>query len=1528
MTSSHLSPPTLASRSSTALTLRSPSPATLTVAPILAAIRNAPSTAAISTTSRESPVRHDYASTTKSPVSTSTQPSRSTLAKAPKPPRRNVLKRTAFLDDTLDVVSPMSTGQPATAVSDEYDSLISTDLCQLVLHRDHVSPEVPAASSSPDLLPPPFGTGYICPLTPNISPFELTGSRVIFSVDSRCEPFNIIRRDVMMTAGLLPFHHPTRLALGDLDKTVHSDEMVAFQLRIVINDRPRMFVMRCVVWNTLAGELIISNQTALAYGLTIFCHSQTMREAIIGREALSTGDECDSVGDVPASMASIFGPDDDQEIMDTISPIESLRQAMSSPDDIKDPWVAEELRGPRAAVFGPLPPEPANVPPLEFDVDEDALRQRTYGNTQPVRLPPSSPHGQDVIDAQWDELKRYNVLVDAFPHIGPGPIANIAFTVAKPGVIRVKRPPGFIRNSVPSDPSAALTYAAYVESLTADRVVVNFGPSNEFITVQHFAMPSVQENLAKLSKFKYWSKIDIVKAYWGIPVHRRCWKWLYTIAPGGKAGYWIRAPMGCAPVCAWFQYVIQGVLQHEADFTLCYADDIMVGANDLETLRNHNAIVLQRILDAGFRLNPKKCQLFPADEIKYLGWILRDGKIYPGENCLTKLAAIQKPITPLSKQDDGKAQRQAVRRFLGLILYLGAYIPFHAEQLRPLHDLTRTRDSTDDPVSVAQRALPPTAKKVSVPRKFKWTPEADAAWDWAVEQIRHIKPLYAPTYAPGTWLATYSDASKKGWGGILVEYRKGDPRPYIICCVSGAFVGAQLKWSTNSKECYGLYKTVSKCRVYLHLHQFVMNVDHRNLIWMAVSVNDMIVRMATALQQHRYLIKHCSGDRNVAADILSRDFPDVDESPPTDIDKLNRELVDTDETVAPSELISGISDMSDSEMMPISGSVMPVAPAPLPILPHQRQGDPPPRQRRQARVRRQPDAPLDIDVNVVDDGLPVFDVGPHSPPPPRRISTEHYHILKSFHGGANPHTGIEPLLRALREHGYNWEDMDNDVRHFVSTCHACQLERLRRRGPTSLPYRSIIIPTRMFDVWTFDILGPLEPCVLTGSKWVHIGIEETSKIIMLGHSVSASSLELVFFFLDCFRIFGLPRTIRSDLGPQFISRACENFCQSTGIQHEFGIADRHESDGVVENAASLVWPYLRLAAHDLRKYDAWTPLLCNVQLACNALARDVLGGASASELVFNRKVRPMRFLRPEAMPRVGDEVDPETFMVSNFIADQASMQLRAIHRADNERHMRYRHRLNVANDKADGLEQLDWVREGILVSIPQRDHQTFARPNKWALLRRGPYEVVTCLPGHATVSLVDVNARFRRDEARSRPFTYPKVWLHPYTADTEPLDERPVSPPQPQDLPEFALLIETDAISAILQAIPLAHAVIPNAPQHVRNFEYLVRWSRHPHSDNSVEPYRLVWHTDAFAEFIQGSDLIGHVPPTAYALRHRHHVNQLLQRQVPDNDIVPVDPSAVLPGRPLANYMPHGHPNSAAPASQSSQLSAPSSQRS
>lgn len=634
-----------------------------------------------------------------------------------------------------------------------------------------------------DMLPPPYGAGYI--VHKSLTPFDDDGTRIVFKVDSGCEPYNIIRRDVVIASGLQPRPKKVRLtqAAAQNEHVIESNEVVDFYLRVNFNERPRLLHIECVIWETCVEAILISQTTALRTGLTIFVHDNVFREAVLGKHSLFAEPLFDNMGEVRPVCATIIGEDEDADMMERISPLESLRAAMApAVGSTIDPWVNEELRGPRREVFGPLASEPANVPPLEFDIDEAAVERCTYGNTQTIKLPPTSPHSQDVLRAHWEELKGYNVLAEAYPDVPPGPIASIAFTVPKPDAVRVPRPAGYTKTPQhPLSEELESLWREYTASLTSDRLVVNFQPVNRFITVQHFPMPTVQENLAKLARFTHYAKLDVTKAYWGIGVHPRCRKWLYTIAPGGLSGYWLRAPMGCASVAGWFQYVITGVLKKQEAFVLCYADDIFIMANSAAELKSRIAEVLQRILDVGFRVNAKKCQFFPQTTITYLGWVISNRTVMPAEGALDKLWRIRKPCDVMASD---KSKRSMVRKFLGTILYLGNYIPFHAEQLRPLHDLTRTKDSADDPVSKAQlKLLGPAPSKLA--RKFVWTEAANAAWNWGVEAIRNIKPLCCPSFAPDNWLETFSDAAKFGWGGILVEFRKGNPFPILIGCVAG-----------------------------------------------------------------------------------------------------------------------------------------------------------------------------------------------------------------------------------------------------------------------------------------------------------------------------------------------------------------------------------------------------------------------------------------------------------------------------------------------------------------------------------------------------------------------------------------------------------------------------------------------------------------------------------------------------------------------------------------------------------------------
>jgi hypothetical protein len=286
--------------------------------------------------------------------------------------------------------------------------------------------------------------------------------------------------------------------------------------------------------------------------------------------------------------------------------------------------------------------------------------------------------------------------------------------------------------------------------------------------------------------------------------------------------------------------------------------------------------------------------------------------------------------------------------------------------------------------------------------------------------------------------------------------------------------------------------------------------------------------------------------------------------------------------------------------------------------------------------------------------------------------------------------------------------------------------------------------------------------------------------------------------------------------------------------------------------------------------------------------------------MFNRKVKPLRFFRPEAAP----QQDAERVPVSKFIADNAAMQLRLLGRADAERHKRYRNKVANAQEQRDGQEHLDWVRVGVLVCIPQPDaEQHFSRPNKFAFLRRGPYEVVAV--SGRTATLRD----YIRQQAGHNPstFTWPKYNMSPYytMGDILPPQEEIVHFPMTEELQPVPILHAAPTPSAILWTahLPVAQWVVPGQELHVRNFQYMVRWQDKPHSQNSLESYDSIWSSTAFQDFIQGSELIGHVPPHQHEQHHLRQVQALLQgNRHPRIEVPMADAQAQV--RALRGYIP------------------------
>ena len=69
---------------------------------------------------------------------------------------------------------------------------------------------------------------------------------------------------------------------------------------------------------------------------------------------------------------------------------------------------------------------------------------------------------------------------------------------------------------------------------------------------------------------------------------------------------------------------------------------------------------------------------------------------------------------------------------------------------------------------------------------------------------------------------------------------------------------------------YAIYYCILQCHGYLTGHKFIVETDHRNLVWLERATAPKLVRWRLRLQEFDYEVHHVPGNANIIADTLSR----------------------------------------------------------------------------------------------------------------------------------------------------------------------------------------------------------------------------------------------------------------------------------------------------------------------------------------------------------------------------------------------------------------------------------------------------------------------------------------------------------------------------------------------------------------------------------------------------------------------------------------------------------------------------------
>ncbi len=132
-----------------------------------------------------------------------------------------------------------------------------------------------------------------------------------------------------------------------------------------------------------------------------------------------------------------------------------------------------------------------------------------------------------------------------------------------------------------------------------------------------YPLPNMLDFLDHLNGCTVFSKKDLLKGHWQVPVRSKDRKKTAIITPFGLFQFW-RMPFGLRNAGSSFQQMMDCVLAG-LPFMYCYLDDLRIASLDLETHMQHLLLVFARLQEFGLAINCEKC-VFVVDTFEFLGY--------------------------------------------------------------------------------------------------------------------------------------------------------------------------------------------------------------------------------------------------------------------------------------------------------------------------------------------------------------------------------------------------------------------------------------------------------------------------------------------------------------------------------------------------------------------------------------------------------------------------------------------------------------------------------------------------------------------------------------------------------------------------------------------------------------------------------------------------------------------------------------------------------------------------------------------
>ena len=202
------------------------------------------------------------------------------------------------------------------------------------------------------------------------------------------------------------------------------------------------------------------------------------------------------------------------------------------------------------------------------------------------------------------------------------------------------------------------------------------------------------------------------------------------------------------------------------------------------------------------------------------------------------------------------------------------------------------------------------------------------------------------------------------------------------------------------------------------------------------------------------------------------------------------------------------------------------------------------------------------------------------------------------------HVGMNKTVQLISKYFY-WPNMQQDINPYVRGCELCQRNK-SASGKTAGKLQPLPVPEQIWEDISMDFVGPL-PVTKRKHDFILVVVDRLSK---MAHFLPCKSTidgpGTARLFIDrIWSLHGLPKSIVTDRGTQFLNAFNAEVLKLVGTKHAATSSYHPESDGQTERVNRVLTEMLRHYVN--LRYDDWDMHLPLVEFAHNNIPTTATG---------------------------------------------------------------------------------------------------------------------------------------------------------------------------------------------------------------------------------------------------------------------------------------------------------------------------------